>query len=212
MFFGIGAYSTILLFNSIHLTPWIGMLVGGAIAAAISLLLVPTFRLKGLYFGLCTFAFTLIVLNLTVHYHKFTGGDGGISMPLLGSRPELFQFENPVMYYYVVIGFVVVFFAVSSLVYKSRLGIYLQAIRDDEGGARASGVPVVKVKIAGVVISAFMTGIMGAVYTQVLGFIDPSSAFGYAIATQIAIYSMAGGIGTLWGPILGAGVLYPLQR
>lgn len=212
VFFGIGAYAVVLLYLDAHVNPWLGLLAGGLLAGIFSLWMIVAFRLRGIYFALVTFAATLIFQDLADHFRGLTGGDVGLSVPLLGNRPDLFQFRDPVVYYFIAAGFAAACMAAAMGIYHSRLGISLRAVGDDQAAADASGVPVLRVKVEGLFVSAFMTGVMGAVYMQVIQFIDPSTAFGFGIATQIVILPLAGGLGSLWGPVLGGAILYPLQQ
>lgn len=211
-FFGVGAYTTALLLIRLHVTPLVGILAGGVLGAVLSLGYTVVFRLRGIYFSLATFALTLILQNLAVYFSGFTAGDVGLSMPLLGNAPGFLQFANKLWYYYLVLGLAAVYFAVSARFYGSPLGLFIRAVGDDQEAARAAGVRALSAKVQALALSAFMTAIVGGVYFVYVTFIDPASAFGYTVATQIAILPMAGGAGTLWGPVIGAAVLYPLQQ
>lgn len=213
VFFGIGAYTAALLFIRVEISPWIGMLLGGVLAALIALLLgYPAFRLRGIYFTLATFALTLIFEILSRHFRGFTGGDVGLSVPLLGNSPANFQFQNSLWYYYIALVLVVICFVFSQAVYRSRLGFFLRAIRDDEDAAQASGVNVLNAKMLALMLSAFLTAVAGVMYLQFVTFVDPRSAFGIETAVLIALPAIAGGLGTVWGPVIGAAVLIPLEQ
>jgi branched-chain amino acid transport system permease protein len=211
-FFGVGAYTTALLLIRLHLTPIVGILVGGVLGGLLSLVYTIVFRLRGIYFSLATFALTLILQNLAVYFSGFTGGDVGLSTPLLGNAPGFLQFTNKLWYYYLVLGLAAVYFAVSARFHGSPLGLFVRAVGDDQDAARAAGVRALAAKVQALALSAFLTAVIGGVYVVYVTFIDPSSAFGYTVATQIALLPMAGGAGTLWGPVIGAAVLYPLQQ
>lgn len=213
VFFGIGAYTTALLYIHADVSPWIGLFAGGLLAAVFAALIgYPAFRLRGIYFALVTFSVTLIFEILARHFEGLTGGDVGLSVPLRGNSLAAFQFENELWYYYIALALVAAYFVVSHVVYRSRLGFFLRAIRDDEDAAQASGVNVLRAKMIAFMLSAFLTGIVGTLYLQFVFFIDPHTAFGLEIAVLIALPSIAGGLGTVWGPVLGAAVLIPLQQ
>lgn len=213
IFFGIGAYATALLLLKHELNPWLGLLAGVAIAVVVSLVLgLLTFRLRGFYFSLTTFTLTLTVELLAIHFSSFTGGANGLVEPLGPSSLLNLSFANPIWFFYVGLAFTVVTGVIAYAVYRSRLGLHLRAIRDDEEAARASGVSALRVKLIALVISAALTAAVGALYIQYLGFIDPPSAFGETLAVQIVILAFVGGLGTLWGPFVGAAVLVPLQQ
>jgi branched-chain amino acid transport system permease protein len=213
IFFGIGAYATALLLLKAQVNPWLGILAGAAIAVGVSTLLgLLTFRLRGFYFSLTTFTLTLTVELLAVHFSSLTGGANGLVEPLGTSSLLNLAFANPIWFYYVGLAFTVITGLVAYGVYRSRLGLHLRAIRDDEDAARASGVSALRVKLVALIISAVLTAIVGGIYVQYIGFIDPPSAFGETLAVQIVILAFVGGLGTLWGPFVGAAVLVPLQQ
>lgn len=213
IFFGIGAYTVVLLFIRLDVSPWLGMLFGGVLSAFVAAIVgYPAFRLRGIYFTLATFALTSIFVILARYFRGFTGGDVGLQLPLLGNSPGNFQFQNELWYYYIALILVVACFLCSQSVYRSRLGFSLRAIRDDEDAAQASGVNVVRAKIWAFMLSAFLTAIAGVMYLQFVGFIDPQSAFGIEVAIVIALPAIAGGLGRMWGPVIGAAVLIPLEQ
>lgn len=213
IFFGIGAYSTGLLLLKAQVNPWLGLLAGVLIAAAAGCLLgLFAFRLRGFYFSLTTFTLTLTVELLAIHFSTFTGGANGLVEPLGASSLLHFSFLNPVWFYYVALAFTIFVGAIMFVVYKSRLGLHLRAVRDDEDAARASGVNAMRVKLLALVISGGLTAIAGTIYIQYLGFIDPPTAFGETLAVQIVILAFVGGLGTVWGPVVGAAILVPLQQ
>jgi branched-chain amino acid transport system permease protein len=213
IFFGIGAYTTVLLFADHKINTWVSLLAGCALAGLVGVALgALTFRLRGIYFSLATFTLTLTLELLAIHYVHVTGGAVGVSVPLLGNDPAQLQFDNRLVFYYLALTLAVVFAVIAWRVYRSRLGYYLRALHDDEPAARASGVPVRRAKVIALVISAAMTAAAGGLYVQYVGFIDPSSAFGETTAVQIALLSFVGGAGTLWGPIIGAALFVPLQQ
>jgi branched-chain amino acid transport system permease protein len=212
VFFGVGAYTTALLFIRGGISPWIGLLAGGLVAVVFAVILgYPSFRLRGIYFTLVTFSTTLIFEILARHFSGLTGGDVGLSVPLHQGSVASFQFRNDLWYYYIALALVALYFVIARAVYHSRLGFFLRSIRDDQDAAQASGVNVLRAKMVAFMLSAFLTAIAGAVYLQVVLFIDPATAFGLEIAVLIALPAIAGGLGTIWGPIIGAAVLIPLQ-
>lgn len=213
IFFGVGAYATAILESRYHGNAYLGMLLGACLAVLVAVLLEwVTVRLRGIYFSLATFALTLIFGILATHFAGLTGGDVGITLPLLGNDPGAFSFTSKLVYYYVGLVFAAIAFVVSWLVLRSRLGLQLRAIQADQDAARACGVRALWVKVVALACSAILASLAGSVYVQYVQFIDPGSAFGPTIATQIALIAFVGGAGTLWGPVLGAVVLVPLQQ
>jgi branched-chain amino acid transport system permease protein len=214
VFFGLGAYTSGLLFAKLHLSPWIGIFIGGLVASIMAYLLgYLLFRLKGVYFTLATFTTTLIFMILATHFDSITGGAVGFSVPLIGNTAPLqFQFINKLWFYYITLVLVAILFYISKKVFHSRLGLFLRAIKDDDNAAKASGVNDFKTKMFAFILSGFLTGIVVGVYLQYTFFIDPSSAFGLSTATQIAFLAIIGGAGRVWGPVLGAAILVPMQQ
>ena len=203
-FFGIGAYTSSLLLVEREVSPWLGGLVGVAGAALVALLLgLVALRLRGIYFTLVTFVFTLILLTLARYYSSLTGGDVGLSLPLLGSSFGMMQFQGQAGYYYLALVVLAVYVVVSALISRSAFGYRLRAVRDDEEVAEALGVATTAVKLQAFVISAAMTAFVGTVAAQQNLFIDPGSAFGIERSVEIALGAIFGGIGTVWGPVVG---------
>jgi branched-chain amino acid transport system permease protein len=213
IFFGLGAYTVAILESELRVNAYLGLALGVLLAVVVAVLLgALTLRLRGIYFSLATFALTLVFAILTGHYEKFTGGEVGLTLPLLGDDPAAFAFGNKLAYYYIGLLVAAGAFVASWLVLRSRLGLQLRAVQADQEAAQASGVRVLRVKLVGLAISAVPGALAGAVYVQYVGFIDPDSAFGATLATQIAVIAFVGGAGKLWGPVIGAVLLVPLQQ
>jgi branched-chain amino acid transport system permease protein len=213
IFFGLGAYTVAILQSQARLNAYLCALLGAALAVLLAVGLgALTLRLRGIYFSLATFALTLVFAILTGHYEGFTGGEVGLTLPLGGDDPANFAFANKLAYYYIALLVAAATFVLSWAVLRSRLGLRLRAVRADQDAARACGVPALRVKLTGLAISAVPGALAGAVYVQYVGFIDPDSAFGATLATQIAVIAFVGGAGRLWGPVIGAVLLVPLQQ
>lgn len=203
-FFGIGAYSSSLLLVNHQVSPWIGGSAGMLVAALVALLLgLPALRLRGIYFTLVTFVFTLILLNLARYFGSVTGGDVGLSPPLSPPSLWMMQFRGQIGYYYLALALLAAYVAISAAVSGSAFGFRLRALRDDEPVAEALGVATGRTKILAFVLSAAMTAFVGTLAAQQNLFIDPSSAFGVNRSVAIALGAIFGGIGTVWGPVVG---------
>ncbi|MDE3102919.1 MAG: branched-chain amino acid ABC transporter ATP-binding protein/permease, partial [Chloroflexota bacterium] len=213
VYLGLGAYTSGLLFTRFGITPWLGMWAGACVAAiAGGITAYPALRLRGVYFALVSFTATLLFRDLAIHYRDFTGGDIGLSIPYLRDAPQQFQFASQVTYYFVASVALGVFIFVTGVIVRGRLGRFLRATRDDPDAARAAGVDVARVRLIGLMTSAFLTGITGTMLMQYLRFMDPSLAFGPGTATLIALAALVGGSGTSIGPVVGAAILVPLQQ
>ncbi len=214
VFFGIGAYTSSVLFKATGLTPWAGMLAGALLAAIVSQIIgFPVFRLRGHYFAIATIAVGEIVQALIINWDAI-GGARGVFIPI--KRPDSllnFQFhQSKAYYYYIALGLLLLALAVSWRITRSRHGYYFRAIREDQDAAAALGVNVAREKLRAFAIAAALTAMGGTFYAQYLLFIDPESVFPLSLSILICLVAVLGGVGTLWGPILGAAVLVPLQE
>jgi len=213
-FFGIGAYTSTLLFLHLGLTPWIGMLAGGALAAAFGLFagyLSFRYGLRGPYFSLVTLAFAEMLRVIAVNL-KAVGSSLGLVVPNRGSAPGLFLFAEKLPYYYVILGLALAALAITRLIERSRMGYALAAIRENEDAAEAAGVDALSTKLAAMAISSFLTALGGTFYAQYFAYIDPSLTFGPAISIGGLLPAIVGGAGTVAGPLLGSFVLTPISE
>lgn len=212
---GIGAYTSSLLYVQAGVSPWLGMLAGGALAAVIGGVIgYPCFRLRGAFFSLVTIAFAEMLRVGTELTDSLFGlpinGVRGFLLPVVGHRPAEFQFSGKRGYYYVMLALLLVILAVGWLVKRSRLGYYLAAIRDDEDAAAALGVHPARAKLVAMMLSSFFTAIGGTFYAQLVGFITPTRTMSLDFSVQMVVMPVLGGIGTVLGPLWGALVLVPI--
>lgn len=211
-FFGIGAYTSTLLFFQLGLTPWIGGLLGGVLAAAAAFgISYPCFRLRGPFFTLSTIAFGEVVRILAIYFRDLTKGSVGLQIPF---RPSLgnFIFREKASYLYVALGLLLITTAVAWWIEHSRLGHSLVALREDEDAAEAVGINTHWAKLAAVMISAFLTALGGTFYAQFVLFIEPYSVFSGDLSIQLALVAIIGGIGTISGPIVGSFIVTPVSE
>ncbi len=211
LFFGTGAYIQAIAQLQFGLNPWLALALAVAGSAAIGLIVGGlTFRygLKGSYFALVTLAFAEVfrILALSV---PFTGAGVGLMIPLSESFANM-QFASRKGYLYLMLGFVATALLITWWLKHSRFGAYLQAVRDNEDAARAIGVNPFNVKLVAIGLSGALMGAGGAFYVQVFQYIDPGIAFGPGTSVEALVAAIVGGIGTLWGPVLGAVVLHVL--
>ncbi len=212
LFFGVGAYAQALGQLNLGLNPWLVLPLAIALGALVGLAVGGlTFRygLKGSYFALVTLAFAEVfrILALSV---SFTGGGVGLMVPLQEGVANM-QFGSRRGYIYLLLGFVLLALVVTAWLRHSRFGAYLQAVRDNEDAARAIGVNPLRVKLGGIALSAAFMSAAGAFYVQVFQYIDPGIAFGPAVSVEALVGAIVGGLGTLWGPVLGAVALHALS-
>jgi branched-chain amino acid transport system permease protein len=212
-FFGIGAYTSTMLLRSYGLSPWVGMIFGGCLAVAMSLLLgAICFRLRGPYFAIATIGLAEVLRLLALHFRGWTNGAIGLTIPFKGSAPLLFQFTSKVPYYFISLLFLLATLFIVRRVENSRLGNYLMAIGQDQDAAEAIGIDSAKAKRGAGYLSALITGMAGTFYAQYVYFIEPESVFGLGLSIQIALVAILGGVGTVWGPVVGAAIIESLTQ
>ncbi len=214
VFFGIGAYTSTLLVARAGVSPWLGMLAGAVLAVIVSQAVgFPVFRLRGHYFAIATIAVGEIVQTLFINW-DWAGGARGVFVPI--RRPDSFvnfQFnESKAVYYYIALGLLLLGLAVTRRLEGSRPGYYFRAIREDQEAAASLGVHVAREKLRAMALSAALTALGGTFYAQYLLFIDPEAVFPLSLSILICLVSVLGGVGTLWGPVVGAAVLVPLSE
>lgn len=216
VYFGIGAFVSGVLFVYEGISPWIGMLIAGLIAGLISLIIGSiTFRLQGSYFALSTVALLHVVRMLFVSNTHILGyktnGALGLIIPWRNENFWNMQFLDKTWYYYIMFGLLVVGILISRYINKSKMGYYLSAINTNPEAAGSLGVHVKGMKLKAGFISAFLTAIGGTFYAMVIQVVDPSRVLGYDLSVQIMLYAVVGGRGTLWGPILAATIMVPMN-
>lgn len=210
-FFGLGAYSTAVLFSDYGITPWAGMLVGAVLAAVFGVLIgFLSFRygLRGVFFALATFAFAEM-LRLISRGLEPVNGSRGINVPISAGNPWVtLQFpQGSTSYYYVALLLLALTLLTIILLMRSRTGVFVLSIRENEDAAAALGVNPMRYKLLAIAVSAAFTAVGGAFYVMYFFFIDPELAFGSGLSVQILLPAIVGGIGTIWGPVVGSLVI-----
>jgi branched-chain amino acid transport system permease protein len=211
LFFGTGAYVQVMAQLHAGWNPWYTLVLAMAISALVGMMVgALSFRygLKGSYFALVTLAFAEVfrIVALSV---PFTGAGVGLMLPLRESVSNM-QFSSRAGYVWLILGLVTLALGVTAWLRHSRFGAYLQAVRDNEDAARAVGVNPFKVKLWATVISGALMGAGGAFYVQVFQYIDPGIGFGPHTSVEALVGAIVGGMGTLWGPVVGALALHVL--
>lgn len=205
-FFGMGAYTSSLLFTRGGVPPWPGMLLAGLAAV---LLAIPMgwicFRLRGPFFALSMLALSEFLRLVALNWRSLTEGAVGILLPpfFLGKLP----------YYYIIVAVAAATLLVTRLVVDSKLGFYLVAIREDQDAAEALGIDTTSYKLVALILSAFFTGMGGSFYANYMAYIDPSIVFSIVdLSIAMILVAVLGGMGTLWGPPVGALVIVGLSE
>lgn len=210
-FLGVGAYTSSLLFLNFHISPWIGMIFGGIIAALFALLISSLcFRLKGPFYTLATIAFAELVLISTTQLREITNGSMGIQIPFEGGFIN-FIFEDPRTYAILSCVLLAGIFLLSAYIKKSKMGYYLVAMREDPDAASSLGVNIKFLKLFAAGLSAFLTAICGTFMVQYILFIEPANILSLSISIKIAMIAIVGGMNLPQGPVIGAILLTPLE-
>lgn len=213
VFLGLGCYTTGILFNSYGIPPWIGVWAGAAIAMVFALVMgAMTLRMRGVFFALATVAMSLALVQVTRHFVDLTGGSDGLALKFNGDSLWAMQSRKPTPFLYAGLAMVAIYYAITRWILRSRFGLEMMAVRDDEVAAAAAGVSVFRTKMLGFLLSAMMTAIAGTLYMQFYMAIDPEAAFGLSQAIQLQLPSLLGGLGTAWGPIIGGAVMVFLSE
>lgn len=214
---GIGAYTSTLLFIQFGVSPWIGMFIGGLFSAVAAVTIgYPCFKLRGAYFALATIGFVETLRIIFENTQKIFGIQiheaQGMTLPLKGHSWGAFQFMNKANYYYIILVMMLVALFITFRVAKSKLGYNLFAIKDDVDAATTLGVDVSSCRLKATALSAFLTGIGGTFYAQLILFIDPVNVFGLYFSMELVFIAVIGGRGTLLGPVFGSFLLIPLTE
>lgn len=213
VFYGIGAYTSSVLAAKFGLSPWLGMLAGGAIAGIFAVLIGwPCFRLKGHYFAMATLAIAAIVEVLVTNW-DYVEGAIGIYLPMTSSGWGVMVFtRSKTPYFYIALGLLLFSLLVSRILQKSYIGYYFRAIKEDPDAARSLGINLARYKLVAIAASAFLTAMGGTLYAQKELFIDPGSVLVGSLSIKIALIAILGGVGTLFGPVVGALVLIAIEE
>jgi branched-chain amino acid transport system permease protein len=201
VFFGVGAYTTGVLMTLLSVPLPLAILAGGLLSALYATLLgLPILRLRGHYFAIATIGVMDATREIISNMDPITGGGTGLSLPLPDLGPE--QFFTAI--YFTMFGLMIIYMALSALIRRSRFGYGLRAIRADEEAAAIAGIPTTRYKVMAWATSAFMTGIVGGVFAYWFSYIEPPDVFNIMTAVKYMIMVLLGGVGTVFGPVIGA--------
>ena len=211
-FFGIGAYTSTMLLVRFGISPWIGGPLGGLCAALISVAVGwSCFRLKGHYFAMATIAVAEIVQVVFANWEA-VGASVGLTIPMDKTGFAIMIFDGRLPYYYLALGLLAVTLLVNLAIEKSFVGYYLRAIKDEPDAARSLGVSLARYKQLALAVSSFLAALGGTLYAQKELYIDPASVFNTSLSIKMALVSILGGAGTLFGPLVGAALLTLIEE
>jgi branched-chain amino acid transport system permease protein len=212
VFFGCGAYAAMGSYAKFGLSPLFGIPGGIVLAVALAAIIgVPTLRLSGHYFSMATIA-VAETMRLIVTNTEWLGAAVGLSGPTVPRNVFDLSFLSSLPYYYLFLAVLAITLLVTWWMTNSRMGFYLRAIKDSERAARSLGAPASRTKLYAYMLSAALTSVAGALYAMMFGFVDPESGLGILISVKILIMAALGGAGLLFGPLVGAAILVPLEE
>lgn len=208
-FFGLGAYTTALGQLHFGLSPYLLIPLAGVLGAVSGLAVgLPTFRLRGHYFALAMLAYPLALL----YVFEWLGYQE-VTLPMMRETPMAYmQFEDPRAYTFLALGLLVVSLLLTRWVERTRFGMALLSIKQNEAAAEAAGIDTYAWKLRAITLSAALAGMVGAFYAVVLLVVTPVSVFGMLVSSQALVVTMFGGVGTMWGPVIGSAILIPIAE
>jgi branched-chain amino acid transport system permease protein len=211
-FFGIGAYTSTILFQSYHVTPWLGIFAGAATAAiAGAVLSLICARLKGPFFILSSLAFAEVVRIIALNWSSVTGGAEGLSIPPVPDLANM-VLGSKTAYETLTLVYLLAAYAITRWLEASRFGFYLFAIRDNDEAAAAAGINPLVVRSLAMALSAALTGVGGTLFAQYFLYLDPTYVISPELSFQFALLPAVGGLGSAIGPILGSFLITPLSE
>lgn len=203
MFYGLGTYVTAIFWSRFQVPIPLAILASGLAGVLLSIIFAPTLRLKGIYFAIvnfsCAMVLRIVVANLP---EKWSGGSFGITLS---------DAYKPITSYYFMLSVMLVTVAASLAVSRSRLGIALRCIRDDETAAEIMGIDVPFTRLKAWVLAALFPSMAGGVEAWFTAIVDPDSSFNMMVTAKTVVYAMFGGLGTITGPVFGAVFMYGLD-
>ena len=211
-FFGIGAYTSTLLYLTWDVSPWVGAVMGALLATSLGVSIgVATLRLRGPFFVLATLAIGEVLRIAAIQWRGLTRGSEGLSIPYEPSLANMIFTERRS---YAVLGWFLlsIGIAATTWVQHSRHGYYLKAVGGNEDAAATLGVNLMSAKLLGLGLGAAITSLAGTMYAQYILFIEPNALFGVPVSIEAAIIPIIGGLGTVWGPVLGAFLVVPVSH
>ena len=212
VFFGFGAYSSVVVYTHLGWPPIagapLGMLLSVVLAAVIG---VPTLKLSGHYFSMATIAVAELVRVLS-STSEFLGGAQGLGGPAMPRTVLDLSFISAMPFYYIFLAVLAFLLWLTWRMENGRIGFYLRAIKDSERAARSLGVSAGRYKLYAYMMSGAFTALAGSLYLCMFGFVDPESGFGILISVKMVVMAALGGAGQLFGPLVGALILVPLEE
>ena len=192
--------------------PWLGALAGGVVSVVIGTVIGwPTFRLKGHYFSMATIAIAELIQILFNNWEP-AGAAVGLTIPMDKQGIATMIFASKLPYYYLALSLLAISLVVNWWISRSHLGYYFRAIKDEPDAARSLGVSLTRYKLVALGFSSFLAALGGSLYAQKELYIDPNSVLHTGLSIKMALVSILGGVGTLFGPVVGAAALTLIEE
>ncbi|MDR1519752.1 MAG: branched-chain amino acid ABC transporter permease [Planctomycetota bacterium] len=212
-FLAVGGYTSILMYMRLDgISPWITIFIGMALSVLLAIIIgVPCFRFRGVFFAIATIACVTIVRQLLIYFRSFTGGTLGLALDIR-TRDSFVDmaFLNDEPYYYLTLVWMLIVVSVTVWVERSRLGYYLKAMSEDQDAAESLGIRSNRMKLKAFIISSVILSATGTLYTFKMAYTDPNLIASFDISIRIGITAILGGMGTIWGPVLGSLICIPM--
>jgi branched-chain amino acid transport system permease protein len=212
-FLAVGGYTSILMYMRLGgISPWITIFAGMALAVLLAVIIgVPCFRFRGVFFAIATIACVTIGRQLLIYFRSFTGGTLGLALDIrLKDNFMDMAFLNDEPYYYMTLIWMLIVVLITIWVEHSRLGFYLKAMSEDQDAAESLGIRSHRMKLKAFIISSVILSATGTLYTFKMAYTDPNLISSFDISVRIGITAILGGMGTIWGPVLGSLICIPM--
>nr|WP_269141923.1 branched-chain amino acid ABC transporter permease [Lientehia hominis] len=212
-FMAIGAYTSFILKIHFNLSPWLGIFAGMIVSAALSMIIgLVSFKQRNMFFSLMTIAFSEIIRVVLVYGKGITGGSNGIFITYKKDSLWQLTLKSDKIFFYIMLAVLAVVITISWAVEQTRLGYYLRSIRADQDAAESLGINSYRAKLKSFVISAMAASAIGTFYGFFLTYLDPTTVSSLNVSTKIGTMAIVGGLGHLFGPLIGAAVLIPMTE
>ena len=209
-FASIGAYTALIFNIRFDMSPLVSMPIGVFLSCVLATIIGKvSFRYRGPFFAITTIAFGEILRVLLLNMKSITGGSAGLYVPYSGEKPWHLVFKSDLPFYYIALGLMTVILLIIKFLESSKMGYYLRTIRGDEDAAQSLGMDTSKIKLRAFQLSAAIISVAGMVYGCYMGYIEPQTMCGLDLSIKIGAVVIIGGIGHLWGPVIGAFIVIP---
>ncbi|MCL2000398.1 MAG: branched-chain amino acid ABC transporter permease [Planctomycetes bacterium] len=218
-FLAVGGYTSMLIYMRLDgvwpawlISPWVTIFAGMMLSVLLAVIIgLPCFRFRGVFFAIATIACVTIVRQLLIYFRSFTGGTLGLALNIRTRDNFLdMAFLNDEPYYYITLAWMLIVVLITVWVERSRLGYYLKAMSEDQDAAESLGIRSHRMKLKAFIISSVILSATGTLYTFKMAYTDPNLIASFDISVRIGITAILGGMGTIWGPVLGSLVCIPM--